>query len=70
LSNIFRNDTIDSKILNKYGIFVNRENPELIYFKPKSNTDESEDQDESARSASGKLYNWLKFKIKKTLHNQ
>ena len=55
----FRNDTIDSKILNKYGIFVNRENPELIYFKPKNNADESGDQDEPVRSASGKLYNSL-----------
>jgi hypothetical protein len=64
LNNIFRNDTIDSKILSKYGIFVNRENPELIYFKPKSNSGESEDQEEPLRSASGKLYNCLKFKIK------
>lgn len=28
-----RNDTIDSKILNKYGVFINRKNPELVYIK-------------------------------------
>lgn len=28
-----RNDTIDSKILNKYGVFVNRHKPELVYIK-------------------------------------
>jgi hypothetical protein len=28
-----RNDTIDSKVLNKYGIFVNRHNPESVYIK-------------------------------------
>lgn len=28
-----RNDTIDSKILTKYGMFINRNNPESIYLK-------------------------------------
>lgn len=28
-----RNDTIDSKILNKYGMFLNRSNPNSIYIK-------------------------------------
>jgi len=28
-----RNDTIDSKILSNYGIFINKNNPELCYFK-------------------------------------
>jgi hypothetical protein len=31
-----RNDTIDLKLLNKYGIFINKNNPSLVYFKPKS----------------------------------
>lgn len=32
-----RNDTVDLKLLNKYGIFINKNNPSLVYFKSKSN---------------------------------
>ena len=33
---------------------MNRENPELIYFKPKANNNENDDEDEPLRSSSGK----------------
>ena len=40
---------------------MNRENPELIYFKPKANNNENDDEDEPLRSSSGKsgLRFWL-----------
>lgn len=40
-----RNDTIDSKILNKYGIFIHRNNPELIYIKSNKKALESFSKD-------------------------
>ncbi len=36
---IWRYDTVDSKILNTYGIFIKRDNPELVYFKSGSKPD-------------------------------
>jgi hypothetical protein len=40
-----RNDTVDSKMLNKYGIFVHRHKPELIYIKSNKKALESFNKD-------------------------
>ena len=40
-----RNDTIDSKILNKYGVFVHRNNPDLVYIKSNKKALESFNED-------------------------
>ncbi|CAF0715423.1 unnamed protein product [Brachionus calyciflorus] len=42
-----RNDTIDSKILNKYGVFVHRKKPDLVYIKSNKKALESFKQDMS-----------------------
>ena len=34
----FRSDTIDSKLLSKYGIFINRHRPDLLYVKSAQNS--------------------------------
>ena len=42
---IKRNDTIDSKILNKYGVFINKHNTGLVYIKSNIKALESFDKD-------------------------
>ena len=42
---MIRNDTIDSKILNKYGVFVHRNNPDLVYIKSNKKALESFNED-------------------------
>ena len=62
---LFRMDTVDSKILNKYGIFVHRKNPELVYIKSSKRALESlsKDQEEMRKLKSIKLFGRFKFQF-------
>lgn len=52
-----RNDTIDSKMLNKYGVFVNRHNPESVYIKSSQRAIENYKQDVERMKTFANLHN-------------